>query len=348
MSRVSATEEGIPTKTMKKYYTSFVEGGFSMIITEGLYTDLSYSKAYPHQPGIATLQQVEKWSDIVSFVLSKGAVFIAQLMHAGSISQCLPVTKAPSAVQPLSEKMKEYGGGEGPFLHPKQMTEHDIRKAIAGFIASAQNAYAAGFNGVEIHAANGYLLDQFLTPYTNLRQDQWGGTITNRFRIVQKIIEGIREALPNDFIIGLRLSEGKVNNLFYRWPEGSDMAKAILGEAQKTKPDYLHIAAESGNWQRDCTYSDGTSFTGLARQILGIPVIANGGLHQLEVAEKVLLEGHADLLALGTAALADPAWPRKMAAGVEVIRFRRELIKPLATIEHAWQVQATLITEKVV
>jgi 2,4-dienoyl-CoA reductase-like NADH-dependent reductase (Old Yellow Enzyme family) len=343
MSRVSASEKGVPTENMKRYYSSFAEGGFSMIISEGLYTDLRYSKAYPKQPGIVTPPQLEKWAELTSAIKERPVVLIAQLMHAGSISQCLPVTKAPSSVLPLGEKMKEYGGGEGAFPVPEEMTAADIYNVIEGFVLAAQNAVATGFHGVEIHAANGYLLDQFLTSYTNQRTDEWGGDVSRRFKIIHQIITGIKQSVPQHFIVGLRLSEGKVNNLYYRWPEGKAMAKAILNEVNNVKPDYVHIAAESGNWQRDCTYEDGSSYSGLARQITGLPVIANGGLHQLDISEKILTNGDADLLALGSAALADPFWPNKVVAGIEADRFARDLIKPLATIEHTWKMQGKLL-----
>lgn len=140
-------------------------------------------------------------------------------------------------------------------------------------------------------------------------------------------------------MIGLRLSEGKVNNLKYRWPEGAAMAKEVLQEAAAIEPSYIHIAAESGHWQRDCLYMDGTSFTGLARSITGLPVIANGGLSDLSMAEEVLSNGHADLLAIGKAALADPHWPRHTLNGHPVTPFHPRMIKPSATIAHTRQVR---------
>ena len=335
MSRVSATADGLPTKLMQIYYSVFAKGGFSMVITEGLYTASPYSQAYPHQPGLVNDGQVEGWMKITESVKKEGAVFIAQLMHAGALSQNLTTTLAPSAVLPLGKKMPEYGGGEGNFPIPEAMSKKDIVEAVEGYIQSAVNAYKAGFDGIEIHAANGYLPDQFLTPYTNFRKDEYGGSVKNRYRIIEEILQGIRTTLPSSFIIGLRLSEGKVNNLFYRWPEGADMAKAILNEMiSGTKPDYIHIAAESGNWQRDCTYADGSSYPGLARQMLGLPTIANGGLHRLEESQKVIDDQHADLVAIGSAALADPQWPVKISKGIEPVSFQRKFIKPSATIEH--------------
>jgi 2,4-dienoyl-CoA reductase-like NADH-dependent reductase (Old Yellow Enzyme family) len=259
-------------------------------------------------------------------------------MHAGALSQHLSHTLAPSAIQPLGRKMPEYGGGDGAFPLPHAMTPDDILLVKQGFAQSALHAYKAGFNGVEIHAANGYLLDQFLTDYTNRRDDHYGGTVAYRFRLIAETIAAIRAVVPAGFMIGLRLSEGKVNNLSYRWPEGAAMAREILTEVAKAHPDYVHIAAESGNWERDCLYPDGTSFTSLAKQLTGVPVIANGGLHHPAMAKRVLEAGHGDLIALGKAALANPDWPVRIARGESTIAFHAGMIKPSASIEHTKQV----------
>lgn len=345
MSRVSTGTDGVPTTNMQTYYEAFALGGFSMVITEGIYTDAVTSQAYPLQPGMVTKEQQQGWKQVTARVKQHGAVFIAQLMHAGALSQCLTKTFAPSAIQPTGEKMQEYGGGEGPFPLPHEMTTEDIEIVQRGFIQSALHAYTAGFDGVELHAANGYLLDQFLTDYTNTRTDLYGSSIANRFRIIKEIIEGIRAVVPERFIVGLRLSEGKVNNLRYRWPEGAVTAREVLAEAALAKPGYIHIAAETGNWAREAMYPDGSSYTGLAKQITGLPVIANGGLHQPELANQVLEDGHGDLLAIGKAALANPDWPLRMQRNVDVISFHPGMIKPNANIEHTWKVLAEAVAQ---
>lgn len=334
MSRVSANSAGVPSPDMQAYYHDFAAGNFSMIITEGIYTDAFYSQSYPLQPGMVSIEQVNAWKGIVEKVKQEPVLFIAQLMHAGSISQSLSTTVAPSAVQPLGKKMPEYGGGEGAFPLPAAMTEDDIKVTVAGFVQAALHAWQAGFDGIELHAANGYLLDQFVTGYTNLRNDAYGGSIPNRLRIIREIIQGIRAQTPASFLVGLRLSEGKVNNLLYRWPEGAVMARKVLQEVAAIQPSYIHIAAETGHWKRECLYADGTSFSGLARSITGLPVIANGGLSDLDIADEVLSNGHADLLAIGKAALADPHWPRHILNGKTIRPFHPRLIKPSATIAH--------------
>lgn len=340
MTRISARPDGVPSSIMRDYYVAFARGGFSMVITEGVYTDQYFSQAYSGQPGIVTSQQVQSWQRVVEAVHEHPSLFICQLMHGGALAQVQERTIAPSAVQPLGSKMPEYGGGEGPFPVPAEMTHHDIQQVVAGFVQAARQAAAAGFDGVEIHAANGYLLDQFLTDYTNLRTDKYGGNLENQFRIIRHIVAGIRSQLPGTFLVGLRISEGKVNNLSYRWPGGSVKARQVLQEVKTLPLSYLHIAAEGGQWKRECWYEEGTSLSGLARSIVGIPVIANGGLHDHTLSAELLHNGHADLLALGKAALADPHWPVKTRQGLPVTPFHPGMINPSPTIEHTWKVLA--------
>lgn len=337
MSRVSATPEGNATSEMAAYYTAFARGGFSMIITEGNYTDIHASKSYPNQPGLISPAHIAAWRQVVEPVKACGTLIMAQLMHAGALSQFSSETIAPSAIQPSGVKLAQYGGS-GTYPFPKVMSQQDIRLVKKGFADASIAAHQAGFDGVELHAANGYLLDQFLTPELNTRVDEYGGSTANRFRIIAEIIRGIRDAVPNNFLIGIRLSEGKVNDLIYRWKDGRAMATAILQEVKKADPDLIHIAVQSGEWERDSFYPDGSSYAALARKITGKPVIANGGMHNLENAGKAIEESHADLLSIGKAALADPAWPQHIRNGSPSRLFHPDMLWPEATIRHTNQI----------
>ncbi|RBL89890.1 oxidoreductase [Chitinophaga flava] len=333
MSRVSATSEGLATSEMADYYTAFAKGGFSMIITEGSYTDEMASKSYPHQPGLVSPSHAAAWQPVTEQVKTHGALIIAQLMHAGALSQYSPETIAPSAIQPVGVKLAQYGG-TGAYPFPKAMSPEDINTVKEGFVNAAKFALQAGFDGVELHAANGYLLDQFLTPELNVREDHYGGNTSNRFRIIAEIIDAIRAVVPVHFLVGIRLSEGKVNDLKYRWKDGAAMAIEILEEAGKTAPDFIHIAVQTGEWERDSFYSNGTSYAALAKQITGKVIIANGGMHQLTRAARVIEESHADLLSIGKAALADPAWPLHTLNGTPSLAFHPDMLWPEATIKH--------------
>jgi 2,4-dienoyl-CoA reductase-like NADH-dependent reductase (Old Yellow Enzyme family) len=338
MTRRSASPEGIPTAQMVDYYRAFAAGGFSLIITEGTYTDNLFSQADLNQPGLTNEEQMRGWAKVVNSVHACNTLFICQLMHGGALSQCREQTIAPSSVQPVGMRSTEPGGLTGPFPLPKEMTSAELSEVQKGYVRAALLAHKAGFDGVEIHAANGYLFDQFITPHTNLRTDQYGGNTYNRLRFLIETFAMIKEIVPAEFIIGIRLSESKVNDLTYRWPGGSKTATEIFTILKELRAAYLHIAAEGGNWARECLYEDGLSSSGIAKSLTDIPVMANGGLHNLHLAESLIASKQADLVSIGRAAIANPDWPKRIATGKQTIPFFKELIKPSLTLHHTKRV----------
>jgi 2,4-dienoyl-CoA reductase-like NADH-dependent reductase (Old Yellow Enzyme family) len=333
MTRVSAEEDGTPTAEMADYYARYAQGGFGIVITEGVYTDEAYSQGYLNQPGITTDQHAKAWGQVSDAVRQAGAQPVMQLMHAGALSQgnrYRRSTAGPSSVRPLRAMMEAYGGS-GPWPVPKAMTAEDIEQVIAGFVASAQAARAAGFTGVEVHAANGYLLDQFLTPYTNTRTDEFGGSITNRVRLTASVIAAIRAAVPDPgFWVGVRLSQGKVNDHDYRWEQGAQEAALIF--ATISQATYIHIAGEGSGWEEGALLDNGESITALARRVTQKPVIANGNLADASLAAMVVAEGHADLISLGRSALANPDYPAKLARGIDPEAFDPAMLSPKVTL----------------
>jgi 2,4-dienoyl-CoA reductase-like NADH-dependent reductase (Old Yellow Enzyme family) len=343
MTRVSAASDGTPTAEMADYYREFARGGFGLVISEGTYTDTAHSQGYVNQPGMATGRHVDGWRRVTDAVHTAGSPMLLQLMHAGALSQGnshTAETIAPSAVTPIGQMLEEYGGA-GQWPVPREMTTADIDFAVDGFVATADRARAAGFDGVEIHAANGYLLDQFLTVYTNARSDEYGGGVANRIRLTARVVTEIRQRLGSDFVIGVRLSQTKVNDLAYRWPGAADDAEVIFSAIADAGADYLHIASEGRNFIDTARFSDGRTITAVARQVTGLPVIANGGMHDLGQAADVLEGGHADLLSIGRAALANPDLPNRLADGVELDRFDHAMLSPMATISNVRRWRAT-------
>ena len=337
MTRVSARVNGVPTAQMADYYAGYARGGFGLVITEGTYTDAAYAQGYLFQPGIVTVAHREGWKPIVDAVHAEGAKIVLQLMHAGALSQGNPHrdhTAGPSPVQPKGEMLRDYRGS-GPWPVPKEMTQEDIAEVIEGFAASAVAAKEAGFDGVEVHGANGYLLDQFLTTYTNLRTDQYGGPVENRIRLTAEVIRKIRDAVGPDYLVGVRLSQTKVNDVEYRWPGGARDAEVIYRTVAEAGVSYLHIASEGRDWIHTATLDNGSTLTALAREVTGLPVIANGGMHKPEQAAQVLANGHADVLSLGRGALANPDFPKRLAAGAPLEEFDYEMLHPLATLDNA-------------
>lgn len=335
MSRVSTRADGVPTAEMARYYSRFATGGFGLIIIEGTYTDDKYSQAYENQPAIVTAAQVDGWRVVTEAVHAAGSRVVLQLMHAGALVQCnhhRTTTIAPSALAPKGAKMPAYGG-DGPFACPTTATHSDIDETVHGFAASATRAQAAGFDGVEVHGANGYLIDQFMTSYTNLRDDEYGGDSERRTRLAVEVLSAIRKAVGHNFPIGIRLSQTKVNDLDYRWPGGAAEAETIFRAVADAGADYLHLASEGRDWLDTATLDTGVTITRLAKTLTGLPTIANGGMHLPTLARSVLTDNHADLVALGRGALADPDWPLRLATGGPLSEFDSTMLKPDATLE---------------
>jgi 2,4-dienoyl-CoA reductase-like NADH-dependent reductase (Old Yellow Enzyme family) len=318
---------------MADYYAQFADGGFGLVITEGLYTDEAFAQGYLHQPGLANAVQRDAWRPIVEGVQSRGGRVIAQLMHAGALSQGNPYrtsTVGPSAVRPEGAQMTFYRG-VGDYAVPAAMTQHDIDTAVAGFAQAAARAREAGFDGVEIHGANGYLLDQFLSEGINLRGDRYGGGIDGRLRLLAEVVAAVRAAVGADHVVGVRLSQAKVNDFTYRWA-GEDEAATIFRTVGGLAVDYLHVT-EYEAWQP--AFDTGPSLAALAKRHGGKPVLANGSLHDPARAMVMVERGEADVVSLGRGALAQADWPRRVRTGAPLASFDPAMLSPLADLANA-------------
>ncbi|PKJ55693.1 NADH:flavin oxidoreductase [Bacillus sp. SN10] len=336
MTRTSATPEGVATDEIVNYYAKFARGGFSLIITEGTYPDDAYSQGYFDQPGIINDEQIKGWKKVTDAVHQEGGKIFLQLMHAGALSQgnrFVRDTIGPSVVEPKGQQMKIYGGN-GKFPVPKEATKEDIKVVIKGFAEAAKNAREAGFDGVEIHGANGYILDQFLTDYSNNRIDKYGGTTENRVRLLVEVSKAVREAVGEEYPVGIRISQGKINDYFHKWADKEKDAEIIFGQLGQAGLDFIHVT-EFEAWQPAFSEDEGTSATdsasgtgdtlaALAKKYSELPVIANGSLHDPEKAKEIIEKGEADVITLGRGALANYDWANKVKDGVQPDEFVSE------------------------
>ncbi len=338
MTRISATEDGNATERMAAYYRAFARGGFGLLITEGIYPDTAYSQGYLFQPGLATKEQTQSWVKVVAAAHSEGARVIAQLMHAGAQAQgnrFVDSTVGPSAIAPKGEQLGFYRG-EGPYPVPGEITSSQMDEVRDGFVAAALNAKDAGFDGVEIHGANGYLLDQFLTDYLNERTDDYGGSPENRVRFAAEICRAVRESVGPEMTVGIRVSQAKVSDNEHRWAGGADEAKVIFSTLGSTGIDFIHTTEYRA---ADPAFADGPeSLAMLAKQHSGVSVIANGMLDDPETAAALLSGGAADVVALGKAALANRDWPTKVRNDVPFAELDGSLFAPVADVKD-WELE---------
>ncbi|GAA3696542.1 NADH:flavin oxidoreductase [Arthrobacter ginkgonis] len=318
MTRVSANPDGTVPERMRRYYEVYAAGGFGAVISEGLYIDSEHSQTYSNQPGMARDEHIDSWRETTGAVHRHGAKIIAQLQHSGPQSQGNPNAggvKAPSDIAARGEQLGMYGG-VGPYTRPTPLTLEEIADVRRSFALAAVRARKAGFDGVEIHGANGYLLDAFLTDYLNDRDDQYGGSPRNRVRLIEEICRDVRQAVGDDFVVGVRISQGKVSDPHHKWEQGVEEAKTIFSTLAATGIDYIHTT----EWVATAPAfgDDPRSLGQLARESGAVPVIANGKLDTPQEAGDAVANGHGDLVSLGKAALSNRDWPRRAAAGQPV------------------------------
>ena len=306
LTRMRAIAGHVPNPLAKTYYAQRASAG--LIITEA--TQISpLGMGYPATPGIYTPEQTAGWKEIVEAVHAKGGVIVAQLWHVGRISHSSlhpehGVPEAPSAIAPAGQtygadwQLKDYET-------PKAMTVDDIARLLKEYELAAQNAKKAGFDGVEIHAANGYLLDQFLQDKTNQRQDQYGGSIENRLRILGEVIESVAKVFPSDRI-GIRLSPyGTFNDM-----GDSDPVALFTTAIQKLNGfnlAYVHMieprSTSAGGG--DQVLEDAPITSEMFRAAYQGKFVTAGGYDQA-MGEKVLEDGLADAVAYGRLYISNP------------------------------------------
>lgn len=330
LTRQMAHADGTPTDEMAAYYGRRARGGLALVITEGTYEQEAFqSRAYLSQPGIANAAHVAGWKPVCDAVHAQGGKIIIQLMHGGRVSdpRCLNGQPGVSASATQSggwtlytdndyEKTIRNIQGDWPkvtFPPARALTVEEIHAVADGFAEGARRAVEAGADGVEVHGANGYLLWQFITPKTNLRTDEFGGSPENNIRFAKLVGEKIRAAIGPDKLIVLRLSQDGVDDFTGAWPGGVDYAQAIGAALKGSAFDALHWA--SFNWKDNRDPNSDEPLPKVLRQASGLPMICNGGIGDGAAAEEALTSGAADVVAVGRPIFAHPDWPYVVRSG---------------------------------
>ncbi|MDX6763157.1 alkene reductase [Streptomyces sp. F8] len=303
MTRSRAGEGGIPTPLVAEYYTQRASAG--LIVTEGVQPS-AVGQGYPFTPGLHDAEQVAAWRGVTDSVHAAGGRIFAQLMHSGRIGHpsLLPdglVPVAPSAVAPAGQVFT--GEGMKDFVTPHELTADEVRSTIADYAEAARNAIAAGFDGVELHGANGYLIHQFLAPGSNLRTDEWGGPVENRIRFAVEVVEAVAAAVGAERT-ALRVSPGNPYNDIAE-PDPRPVYEALVKEIDGLGLAYLHVM-EHGPEVRETTLALRKQFSGL----LVLNPATEGPTDHRALA--LIEDGTADLVAFGALFLANPDLPARL------------------------------------
>jgi len=310
MTRMRADEQGVPGALIAEHYAQ--RASLGLIVTEGVFP-IQESKAYSGQPGIATADQIAGWKTVTDAVHAAGGTIVMQLMHGGRVTHTdITGTKrivGPSAVAIQNEVNTPNGKQSFPVPHALTLEELEQTKAV--LVAGAENAIEAGFDGIEVHSANGYLLHEFLSPASNVRDDQYGGSPENRARFVIEVTTAIAEAIGAGRV-GIRISPA--HNIQDVWERDEDDVRATY-EALVDGISGLGLAYLS------VVRADPTDeLIQDLRSRFGGNVIANSGFGTVttrEEAHSLVADGHAEAVAVGRLAISNPDLAERWQQGAD-------------------------------
>lgn len=298
MTRSRADDAGIPSFLVSTYYAQRSSAG--LIISEGVFPD-ALGKGYVRTPGIETPEQVAAWKQVTDAVHARGGRIFMQLMHCGRVSHpsLLPEgaqPQAPSAIKAAGQTWTATGLQD--FVTPHAMTVAEIAQVIDGYRGAARRAIEAGFDGVELHTASGYLPEQFLSSGSNHREDQYGGSVENRARFVLEVLHAMVAEVGGDRV-GIKISpEMNFNDIVDANPQ--ETYTYLVKHLAELNLAYLHVAL----------FGASVDYHEVLRPLFKGAYLVGGGLNK-ESAQALLAEGRADAAVFGSTFLANPDLPER-------------------------------------
>ena len=329
---------GIPTSEVVAYYSRRAKAEVGLIITEGIEVSHEASSAYPDVPRLDTKEAREGWKRVVNGIKENGGSVIAQLWHCGGFRKLgmqpnpeVPGHTASGLVKPGKKVAHE-------------MTLEDIKQTINAYASDAKYCEEIGFDGVEIHGAHGYLIDNFFWEGTNIRDDSYGGSIEKRSQFVSEIIQAVRSNISREFIVGLRFSQWKQHDFEAKLAHSTDDLKKVLLSPVESGLDYLHSSMRRF-WESEFEGSE-ENLAYWTKKISNIPTIGVGSVGldsdfidmtapskpaSIDKAIDDISKEKYDLLAVGRALLSDHEWVLKMKDGrlKDVIPYSKEALLKL-------------------
>jgi len=308
MATAKAEADGRVSRALLDYYREKSDGGYiSLIIVEHSFV-CRQGKAGANQLSVASDDMVEGLSQLAKTVHANGSRIIMQINHAGSAASSeitgMEIVGPSAVTNPRKASVP-----------PRELTISEIQKISIAFQNAALRVKTAGFDGVEIHSAHGYLLNQFYSPLTNKRSDAYGGDIYGRIRVHLEVIKAVREAVGGDYPVLLRL--GATDHA----DGGTTLEHSLIvaREFEKASIDALDVSGGFCGYNIPGLTGQGffSPLTESLKREISIPVILTGGITDIHAAERLLSEGKADLIGVGRAIAADSAWAKRAMQGID-------------------------------
>jgi len=312
MCQYSSTD-GMPNEWHFVHLGSRAVGGAGLVCVEAAGVTPE-GRITPWDAGIWSAAHAETWKPAANFIRMHGAVAGMQIAHAGRKASCNKPWLGGKPLSPAEGSWKTLGPSEigfGDYPAPRAMTEADLEATVEAFADSTRFALAAGFHVVELHAAHGYLLHEFLSPLSNHRTDAYGGSLENRMRFPLRVAKAVRDALPDETPLLVRISASD-------WKEGGwdlEQSIAFCKALKALGTDFITCSSGGNAADQKIDLGPGyqVPFAHAVRREAGVPTGAVGLISEPAQAEHILHTGQADAIVLARALLRDPYWPRHAA-----------------------------------
>ena len=310
MTRMSSIRDSVPRQDVLDFLVHRAESNAAIVYTEAIVTDYESAQGYPGQARMTTQRQIETWKPVVRAIQQYGSIAILQMFHCGRMAwpEVNPANRCigPS---PLTPKQDNPLTGE-PYPVPDEMSRFDIEHVINGFVETAKGAVAAGFDGIEIHGAHGYLINQFLSSYCNQRTDSYGGTVENRYRFAHEIIQAVRPVVPDDRLITFRISNWGVADMEVSLYGSKEEYQKIIKLLSMEPIDAISVSTYDFTMK---AYDTEQNMAQITREVTDLPIMICGNIYDRASADKALED--ADIILSAKSILLNPAWVADLQAG---------------------------------
>lgn len=313
MTRMSSPADSIPRQDVLDFLVTRAKNGAAVVYTEAIVTDYESAQGYPKQSRMTTQRQIEAWKPVVKAIEDEGSVAIMQMFHCGRMAwpEINPAQRvlAPSPIAPKQDNPLT----GTPYAIPDSMSHFDIKHVINGFVETAKGAVEAGFHGIEIHGAHGYLINQFLSSYSNQRTDEYGGSAENRYRFAHEVIQAVRKVIPEDRLLIFRISNWGIADMDVSLFENKEEYQKIIRLLAKEPIDAISVSTYDYSMP---AFNTDKNMAQLTREVTDLPIMICGKIYDRATAEDAIKD--ADIVLSGKSFLLNPDWVEDVRAGIEL------------------------------
>lgn len=317
MTRMSSSGDSIPRKDVLDFLVRRAKNGAAIVYTEAIVTDYESAQGYPGQARLVTQRQIDAWRPVVRAIQAEGAIAIMQMFHCGRIAwpEINPARRviAPSSLTPMDSNPLT---GK-PYPMPEAMSRFDIDHVILGFVETAKGAIAAGFDGIEIHGAHGYLISQFLSAYSNERTDIYGGSVTNRYCFAHEVIQAVAGVIPENRLLIFRISDWGVVDMDVSLFKRKEEYQEIIAQLSQEPLDAISVSTY--DYQQRAFGTD-QHMAKVTREKTSLPIMICGRIYDRATAEDALKD--ADIVLSAKSMLLNPNWVEDVRQGKPLPLYR--------------------------